>query len=70
MAEQADATDSKSVAERRGGSTPSTRTAAENLRDWNAGVFADARRKAEERFDALVNESKNRIPDKDMPTLF
>jgi hypothetical protein len=33
-------------------------------------VFADARRKAEEKFDGLLHERKNRIPDKDMPTLF
>ncbi len=70
MVEQADTPDSNSGAARRGGSTPSTRTAIENLRDWNAGVFADARRKAEERFDDLLHERKNRRPDKDMPTLF
>ena len=70
MAEQADATDSKSVAARRGGSTPSTRTAAQNLHDWNTAVFADARKKREAAFDRLLDERVDRRNEKDMPTLF
>jgi hypothetical protein len=33
-------------------------------------VFADARRRREEKFDALLAESEQRRPVEDMPTLF
>ena len=55
MAEPADAALSNSAAERRGGSTPSTRTdAAQWLHDWNKSIFEDAKRKREEEFDKLL----------------
>jgi len=70
MVEQADTPDSNSGAARRGGSNPSTRTAAQNLQDWNAGVFRDARAKREAAFDRLLDEHIHRRPPESMPTLF
>jgi hypothetical protein len=71
MAEPADAALSNSAAERRGGSTPSTRTdAAQFLHDWNTAVFAEARRKREAKFDDLLAQRENRRDVEDMPTLF
>jgi hypothetical protein len=71
MAEQVDAAPSKGVAARRGGSNPSARTnAAQNIHDWNTAIFAEARRKSEEAFDALLSERNNRERRQDMPTLF
>ena len=70
MVEQADTPLSNSGAARRGGSTPSTRTAVQNLHDWNAGVFRDARKKREAAFDRLLDESLHRPVVEDMPTLF
>lgn len=70
MMEQVDMPDSNSGAARREGSNPSPRTAVQNLHDWNAGVFADARHKAEETFDALISKQDRREDDEEMPTLF
>ncbi len=70
MVEQADTPLSNSGAARRGGSTPSTRTALENLQDWNAGVFRDARTKREAAFDRLLDERTDRPVVEGMPTLF
>jgi hypothetical protein len=71
VVEQADAGASKAPAERREGSTPSVRTdAAQWLNDWNAAIFAEARRKREEQFDALLAKREKRQTVEDMPTLF
>jgi streptomycin 6-kinase len=45
---------SKASAERLEGSTPSPRTALQNLHDWNTSIFADAKAKAEREFDELL----------------
>ena len=62
---------SRTGAVRRGGSSPSARTdAAQNLHDWNAAIFEEARRKAEENFDALLSERDDRREEAGMPTLW
>lgn len=67
----ADTTDSNSVAERREGSSPSPRTdPAQQIHDWNTSIFADAKQKREDTFDALLREREKPEPREDMPTLF
>jgi len=64
----ADTPDSNSGAERREGSNPSPRTALQNLHDWNASIFADAKAKAEREFDELL-ERQAAAKAKRMPTM-
>lgn len=65
----ADTTDSNSVAERREGSNPSPRTCVcgcppedymhdgwHRIYEWNMGVFSDAKKEKERRFDATIQE--------------
>lgn len=70
MVESADTPPSKGGAERREGSTPSPRTnGAQQIHDWNESIFAAAKQKREDIFDALLDARTERKP-KDMPTLF
>ncbi len=69
MVEPADTPDSNSGAERRGGSNPPVRTdAAQWL--YDESIFAEARRKREEKFDELLAQHSDRRSVEDMPTLF
>jgi len=62
---------SNSGAERREGSSPSPRTdPAQQIHDWNTSVFADAKRKREEAFDALLDRLRLQDTEPDLPTLF
>jgi len=76
-----DTPDSNSGAERREGSNPSPRTCYcgmttedymhygwHKIHDWNKMIFADAKQKAEEQFDALLDE-REASRRKKMPTV-
>ena len=67
-----DTPDSNSGAARREGSNPSPRTAAQELKKWNEQVFADAKRKREEEWDARLelHRRQYRKPEPTMPTLW
>lgn len=68
----ADTPDSNSGAERREGSSPSPRTVAQNLIDWNTSIFAEGKRKREEAWDARIklHRDKHRKPEPPLPTLW
>lgn len=62
---------SKGGAARREGSNPSPRTnPAQQIHDWNTSIFADAQRKREEAFDALLDSLRVKDTEPDLPTLF
>lgn len=71
MVELADTPPSKGGAARHEGSNPSPRTdPAQQIHDWNTSIFADAKQKREDTFDALLRERKKPEPRENMPTLF